>query len=337
MPEEIRQLTYAGAVNEALRRVLRDIPETIVFGEDVALPGGVYGITKGLHREFGDRVFDTPISESAILGAATGAAMLGMRPIPEIMFNDFMLVALDQIINQMVNIRYISLGQKTAPVTVRTQQGAGPGSCAQHSQNLEVFYSHIPGLRVCMPVSVQDAYDLTVASVYCDDPVIVIEDRTLYHVAKEPISVGGAPQAPSGARVSRPGSDVTIVSWGRMLVRVFEAAEQLAAEGMDVEVVDLRWIRPLDLDTIVASIGRTRRLVVAHDAHVVSGLGAEILAAVSERGIQLASPPIRIGAPDTRVPAAASLLAAYIPSAEVVKNACRTTVARGRAEVSSGI
>jgi pyruvate/2-oxoglutarate/acetoin dehydrogenase E1 component len=324
MPEDIRQLTYAGAVNAALRRVLTELPETLVFGEDVALPGGVYGTTKGLRKDFGERVFDTPISEAAILGTATGAAMLGMRPIPEIMFNDFMLVALDQVINQMANIRYISLGQKSASITIRTQQGAGPGSCAQHSQNLEVFYSHIPGLRVCMPVSVQDAYDLTVAAVYCDDPVIVIEDRTLYHLDKAPLVLGGSPQVPSGAEVVRVGSALTIVSWGRMLVRVAEAADRLAAEGIEVEVIDLRWIRPLDLPTILDSVGRTGRLVVAHDAHVVSGLGAEILASVSERGLDLLAPPVRIGAPDTRVPAAPSLLAAYMPSADRIVDECRT-------------
>ena len=179
MPADGR-LTYAEAANAALRRALAERQECIVFGEDVALPGGVFGVTKGLHRAYGDRVLDTPISETAMLGAAVGAALMGMRPVVEIMWMDFALVALDQIVNQAANARYVSRGGLSAPLTIRTQQGSQPGACAQHSQSLEALLTHVPGIRVCLPATAQDAYDLLLAAIWCDDPVVVIENRNLY-------------------------------------------------------------------------------------------------------------------------------------------------------------
>ncbi|MEQ4725337.1 transketolase C-terminal domain-containing protein [Nonomuraea sp. B19D2] len=329
MPELTSRLSYAEAVNAALHRALAEDGTTLLFGEDVAVPGGVFGVTKGLRQQFGERVFDTPISESAILGGAIGAAMFGARPIAEIMWADFSLVALDQLVNQAANVRYVSRGRVGAPITVRTQQGHAPGACAQHSQNLEAFFAHVPGLRVCMPATHQDAYDLLLSSIWCDDPVVVIENRTLYHAGRQDIRIGGQVRPIGGARIRRPGADVTVVTWGAMLHRVLDAADRLAALGFEAEVVDARWIRPLDLDTVLASVKRTRRLVVAHEAHVTGGVGGEIVAAVAEAGIPLRRPPIRVGAPPTRIPAAPALAQAVIPSADTIAEALALAVSPG--------
>ncbi|AKS31005.1 alpha-ketoacid dehydrogenase subunit beta [Mycolicibacterium goodii] len=312
MPEQ-RQLTYAESVNAALRRALDEDPTTLLFGEDIAIPGGVFGVTKGLRKQFGDRVFDTPISESAILGGAVGAALVGRRPIVEIMWADFSLVAFDQIVNQAANVRYVSRGRLTAPITIRTQQGTAPGACAQHSQSLEALFAHIPGLQVCMPVTHQDAHDLLLSAVHSDDPTIVIENRTLYHGRKEPVDLGAAVGDVGGARVRREGAHLTIVTWGAMLHEALSAAADLEAQGIDTEVIDMRWIRPLDIETVLDSLAKTGNLLVVHEAHVVGGVGAEIVAAVAESGIELRNPPVRIGMPDARIPAAPSLLAALAP------------------------
>ena len=208
------KLNFAEAVNTALRRCLDEIPETLLYGEDVGVPGGVHGVSKGLHKTFGDRVFDTPISESAILGSAVGAAMFGRRPIVEIMWSDFFLVALDQVVNQAANVRYVSNGQVQAPLTIRTQQGNSPGACAQHSQNLEAFFLHTPGIRVCMPRTPQDAHDLLLSAVHCDDPTIVIENRTLYFGAKEEVTTGGPVQPIGGLRRRTTGGAVMVFTWG---------------------------------------------------------------------------------------------------------------------------
>ncbi|WP_436697753.1 alpha-ketoacid dehydrogenase subunit beta [Nocardioides sp. BYT-33-1] len=324
-PTEIRTetLSYAESVNAALRRALTDWPEALLFGEDVALPGGVFGVTKGLRRLFGERVFDTPISESAILGGAVGSAMMGARPIVEIMWADFALVAFDQIANQAANVRYVSRGRLSAPLTIRTQQGSAPGACAQHSQSLEALFAQIPGINVCMPVTHQDAYDLTLAAIADDDPTVVIENRTLYHGRKESILTGGPVEPIGGAAIRRPGSDVTLVTWGSMLHRALAAAESAAAEGIDVEVVDLRWIRPFDADTVLGSIERTRRVVITHEAHTFGGFGSEIAAQVAEAGIALRVPLVRVGTPPTRIPAAVQLAGAVVPDASRILDALR--------------
>ncbi len=214
MAEQTVTVNYSGAVNAALRRCLAEVPETLLYGEDVAKPGGVHGVTRGLWKEFGERVFDTPISESAILGTAVGAAMMGRRPIVEIMWADFFLVALDQMINQAANVRYVSEGRLTAPLVVRTQQGNSPGACAQHSQNLEALLLHAPGLRVASPSTPQDAYDIMVSAVYCDDPVVVIDNRTLYFGEKREVVTGRAPAAIGGSHMRRAGPAATVVTWG---------------------------------------------------------------------------------------------------------------------------
>ncbi|TDD64958.1 acetoin dehydrogenase [Jiangella aurantiaca] len=328
MPET-RKLSYGEAANAALRRALDDWPEVLVYGEDVGVPGGVFGVSKGLRKQFGDRVFDTPISESAILGSAVGAAMFGRRPVVEIMWTDFFLVALDQVVNQAANVRYVSEGRLTAPLTIRTQQGTAPGSCAQHSQSLEAFFLHTPGIRVCMPVTAQDAHDLLLSSIACDDPVVVIENRTLYHGGKQEVSVGG-PVAPiGGLRVRRPGTTATAVTWGSISQQVLVAAETLASEDHDVEVLETPWLDPFPWDEVLASVARTRRLVVTHEANRTGGFGAEVLARVAEAGIELAAPPVRVAVPDLRLPAAPGLAAAVVPAAGDVADALRRVTTTG--------
>src|SRR5258708_1530503 len=257
MAEQTVTVNYSGAVNAALRRCLAELPEALLYGEDVAKPGGVHGVTRGLWKEFGDRVFDTPISESAILGSAVGAAMMGRRPIVEIMWADFFLVALDQMINQAANIRYVSEGRLTAPLVVRTQQGNSPGACAQHSQNLEALFLHTPGLRVAMPSNPQDAYEIMVSAVYCDDPVVVIDNRTLYFGEKREIVTGRAPAPIGGSHVRRAGPAATVVTRGAITHRVLEAADQLAGRATPVPVIETPWLDPVDTHAAAEPVART--------------------------------------------------------------------------------
>jgi pyruvate/2-oxoglutarate/acetoin dehydrogenase E1 component len=291
-PAGTRRLTYGEAVNAALRRCLAEDDRVIVFGEDVALPGGVFGVTRRLAREFGDRVFDTPISESAILGGAVGAAMMGMRPVVEIMWADFSLVALDQLVNQAANVRYVSRGEVTAPIVVRTQQGNAPGACAQHSQSLEALYLHVPGLRVVMPRTAQDA--------------------------------GVRP--PGWAHRRRAGDDVTVVSWGALTSVVLDAADALAGEGVTADVLELPWLNPMPLDAVLDSVRRTRRLVVVHEAVRTGGFGAEVVARVVESGVRLDAPVRRVTARDSRIPAAPVLAQAVLPGLVDVVSAVRESV-----------
>lgn len=330
-----KPLTFAQSVNAGLRRALDERPESLLFGEDVGIPGGVFGVTRGLKATFGDRVFDTPISESAILGGAIGAAMVGRRPIVEIMWADFSLVALDQIVNQAANVRYVSRGELTAPITIRTQQGSGRGACAQHSQSLEAIFAHVPGLQVCMPATAQDAYDLLLASIWSDDPTIVIENRNIYHGEKTPMELDGPVQAVGGAAVRRTGENVTIVTWGAIQRSVLEAAERLEADGISAEVIDMRWLRPFDVDSVVTSLQKTGRLVVVHEAHEFGGLGAELIADVVTRGVRLSAPPLRIATPDARIPAAPSLAAVLIPSAARIEEEVRTAFRRNNDSFNS--
>lgn len=324
MPE----LTYAESVNQALRRALTEDPRVLVYGEDVAKPGGVFGVTKGLHRDFGERVFDTPISESAILGSAVGAAMVGMRPVVEIMWADFSLVALDQIVNQAANVRYISGGRVSAPMVIRTQQGNAPGACAQHSQSLEALYLHIPGIRVVLPRTPADAHDALLAAVADPDPVIVIENRTLYSAGRHPVQLGGPIRTPGWSNHLRDGDDVTVVCWGAITAAVLEAASQVADRGVAVEVVETPWLNPFPTEDVRRCVERTGRLVVVHEAVRTGGFAAEVITRMVESGVPLKAPPARVTTADTRIPAAPQLAQAVLANTGTIVSAILTCVGR---------
>jgi acetoin:2,6-dichlorophenolindophenol oxidoreductase subunit beta len=307
--------TYREAANAALHQALETFPEALLFGEDVAAPGGVFGVTRGLQAEFGERVFDTPISESAIIGAALGASLVGRRPIVEIMWADFMFVGIDQLINHAANIRYLTRGRMTAPLTVRTQQGSLTSSSAQHSRCIEAILCHIPGLRVGLPSNPQDAYAMLLAGIAADDPTVIIEHRAMYDRRGEVTRSAEIP-AIGGARVVREGSDMTLVATSRMVGEATAAAEALAPEGISVEVLDPRWLSPFDWESVARSLAKTNRLAVVHEAVRTGGFGAEIAAQAAEKGFwDLNGPVIRIAAPDTPKPSAPTLEAAAIPDA----------------------
>jgi acetoin:2,6-dichlorophenolindophenol oxidoreductase subunit beta len=321
------ELTYLEAVNAALRWALLEYPEALVFGEDVALPGGPYGASKGLHREFGPCVFDTPISETAMLGAAIGAAMRGRRPIVEIMFADFFFVAFDQVVNPMSNIHYVSRGGFRLPLTIRSQQAVVPGACAQHTHASEAFLAHVPGLRVGLAADPHQAYEMLRAAIASDDPVIVLETRALYPT-RAAVALDGAVQPVGGAGVVRRGRHLTIVSWSRMVGEAFAAAEALAAERIEAEVVDLRWLSPLDLDTVVGSVEHTNRLLIAHEAPRTGGFGGEIAARIADVGFDLLDAPIRrVALADVPIPAAPHLQAAVVPDVTTIATAARDLLA----------
>lgn len=313
------EMTYAQAVNHALREALERDPRTLVYGEDVGNAGGIFGVTRDLQKKFGSqRVFDTPIAESAILGSAVGAAIEGARPIVEIMWADFMLVALDQIINQAANARYLSRGEVGAPIVVRTQQGATPGSCAQHSQSLEALLAHIPGLRIGVPSTAQDAYSMLRAASRGADPCVLFEARALYQLS-ESVQLGGAVERMQGAKWRREGKDVCIVGWGPVLREAVKSAEQLERAGISVGVLDLRWLCPLDEAELARAATRYGRIVVLHEANSTGGFGAEVAARLTEQHWdKLKAAVRRIAAPDIRMPASPLLQKALVPSAETI-------------------
>lgn len=320
---EPASMTYIQAVNEALRHELQARPEVLIYGEDVGKAGGIFAATRNLQRMFGaDRVFDTPIAESAILGSAVGAAICGLKPVVEIMWADFLLVALDQIVNQAANIRYVTGGAAAAPIVVRTQQGATPGSCAQHSQSLEALLAHIPGLRVALAASPQDAYDLLRAAIACSDPCIVIESRALYQT-KGGVRLYDIAEPVGGARLERDGDDVLIVTWGSLTPACLEASERLAAGGVHAAVLNMRWLCPLDHGALLRGARKSGgRVVVAHEANLTGGFGAEIVAGLHEAWDGVAPLRVsRVATPDVRMPAAPGLQQALVPNAKTVVDA----------------
>jgi len=320
-------ITYRAALGAALQRAMRTYPETLVFGEDVAGPGGVFGVTRGLVDEFGDRVFDTPISENAMLGAALGAALMGRRPVVEIMWADFLFVGIDQLVNQAANVRWLTRGGMTAPLTVRTQQGSLTSSSAQHSRCVEALLCHIPGLRVGLPSNPADAYVMLLAAIADDDPTIIIEHRALYD-QQGVVDLEAEIPVLGGAAVVRRGGDVTIVALSRMVGVALAAAELLAAEGIEAEIVDPRWLSPFDWETVEASLSRTNRLVVVHEAVRTCGFGAEVAALAAGRGFwHLDGPVVRVTAPDCPKPSAPTLEAVAIPDAEKVAHGVRQALA----------
>ena len=314
MPER----TYIAALREAMAGEMRRDARVRVLGEDVA-EGGPFGATKGLAEEFGAvRVINTPISEGTVMGIATGMALAGLRPVLEIMFIDFLTLAIDQLVNQAAKARYMSGGQLSCPLVVRTAAGAGRRYGAQHSQSLEAWLMHVPGLKVALPATAADAAGLLMSAIRDEDPVVVVEHKILYYRKEE---TSGLEPVPLGrAAVRRRGRDITVVATSRMVEEALAAADELRSEGIEVEVIDPRTLVPLDLETIVSSVRRTRFCVVAHEATLRGGPGAEIAALVQEHAIDALDAAVaRVGAPAVPVPAAARLEDAYIPGrAEIV-------------------
>jgi pyruvate dehydrogenase E1 component beta subunit len=293
MPE----LTYREAVRDGLARAMREDDSVFIMGEDIAEMGGSMGVTQGLLDEFGpERVRNTPISEMAIVGAGIGAAMAGMRPVVEIMYEDFLTLSLEQIVNQAAKHRYMSGGQITVPLTIRTQGGAGWSPGAQHAQQLEAWLVHIPGLKVVYPSTPQDARGLLWTAIHDDNPVVVFEHRLLYPVKGE-VSESLEPVPFGKARVVREGTDVTVIAIGPLVHRALDAATQAEAEGISVEIVDPRSLQPLDEETLVASVKKTNRAVVAHEAVTRMGFGAEVAAILQHQAFDYLDAPIeRVGA-----------------------------------------
>jgi 2-oxoisovalerate dehydrogenase E1 component len=326
---ETKELSYVQAVTAALRDILESDPQAIVYGEDVGKAGGIFQASRYLQRDFGaTRVFDTPIAENAILGSAVGAAIAGLKPIVEIMWADFIFVALDQLINQAANIRYITGGITSVPMVVRTQQGVTPGSCAQHSQSIEAILAHIPGLKVALAATAEDAYALLRAAAADPDPCVVIEARSLYPVKGAVTRTRGSESA-GKARLRREGTDLAIVTWGVMVGPSLEAATVLAENGIEAAVLDLRWLNPLDeaaLKRVVA--GANGRMLVVHEAVRTGGFGAELLVRTQELfGNDLAVQGRRLTTPDVRMPSAPELQAALLPNAQRIAQSAAELVA----------
>jgi acetoin:2,6-dichlorophenolindophenol oxidoreductase subunit beta len=325
MPE----LSYREAVRDALSTAMRQDEEVFIMGEDIAEMGGSMGVTQGMLDEFGpERVRNTPISEAAIVGTGIGAAMQGMRPVVEIMYEDFLTLSAEQVINQAAKHRYMSGGQVKVPLTIRTQGGAGWSPGAQHAQQLEAWFVHIPGLKVVFAATPTDVRGLLYTSIYEDNPVIFFEHRTLYGIKEEvpdelePIPLGEA-------RVHREGEDVTVVATGRLVHEALSAAQQAEEHGISVEVVDPRTLQPLDEATIVNSVKKTNRAVVAHEAVTRMGFGAEVASVVQYQAFDWLDAPIeRVGAKFTPLPFAPVMEEWVIPHADDVLEAVMRTVGR---------
>jgi pyruvate dehydrogenase E1 component beta subunit len=320
------ETTYVKAINAALARAMRADKRVFVLGEDVA-EGGPYTATAGLLEDFGvERVRNTPISEAAICGVAIGAAQSGLRPVLEIMFIDFITLALDQLVNAAAKAHAMSGGQLSVPLVLRTQGGAGYRGAAQHSQSLESWLTHVPGLKVVMPSRAVDAAGLLATAIADPNPVVFIENKTLYF-RREEVPEEPEPVPIGRAETLRRGSDVTIVALSRLVGESLAAADRLAAEGIEAEVIDPRTLVPLDVDAIVASVRRTNRLVVAHEAVEHGGFGAEIAARVQAAAFDDLDAPIeRVGAPFAPVPFSPTLEDAYLPGADEIVAAAKIAV-----------
>ncbi|MBU3687937.1 MAG: alpha-ketoacid dehydrogenase subunit beta [Acidimicrobiales bacterium mtb01] len=324
-----RKLPYVMAFNEAVRQAMEDDPNVFCAGEDIGAFGGVFGTFGGLQAKFGaERVVDTPISEQAIIGLGVGAAVTGLRPIVDLMFMDFMCVAMDQIVNQAAKLKYMFGGEARIPLTITTAGGGGLSAAAQHSQSLEALLCHIPGLKVVHPATPYDMKGLMAACIREDNPTVMIKHKRLLGIQ------GPVPEeryiVPLGvANVVRPGNDVTIVAWGRMVHEATAVAEKLAGEGIQCEVIDPRTLQPLDIDTIVASAKKTNRVVVVHEAVRFGGLGAEVAAQIQEHAFDYLDAPVgRIAAPFSPVPFSPALEQHYIPDGARIEAGIRSVLFR---------
>lgn len=323
--EQAAETRYIDALNEGMATAIEEDERVVLIGIDVGAGGGIFRVTKGLHERFGsERVLDAPISEMGYVGAAVGAAMTGLRPIVEIMFMDFVGVCMDPILNQAAKLRYMTAGALEIPVVFRMQTGAGKSAGAQHSQSLEAWFAHVPGLKVVMPATVADARDLMLASVRDPNPVVFVENRRLY-ASKGDVDVDPLPLGK--ARVARAGQQVTVLTWGQMLRRCLEAAEEGPAS---LEVVDMRSLVPLDMETVIESVRRTGRLLIVHEAVQDFGAGAELAARVGEQLFdQLRTPVRRLGAPAVPMPFSPELERALLPSSKAIATAAQDLVSEG--------
>jgi len=330
-PDAVRTLSYAEAIREALAQAMEADPRVFLFGEDVGIYGGAFGVSGDLFKRFGgERVVDTPISELSLAGAAVGAALTGMKPVLEIQFSDFVTLAMEQIVNQAAKIRFMFGGKASVPMVVRLPGGSGTGAAAQHSQSLEAWFAHVPGLKVVQPSTPHDAKGLLLAAIDDPNPVLIFEHKLLYKtrgpVPSEPYRV------PLGrAAVRREGRDLTIVATSIMALRAAAAAERLAADGIDAEVIDLRCIRPIDTDTLVASVSKTHRLMVVYEGVKTMGIGAEIAARIAESDAfdYLDAPIVRLGGADTPIPYNPVLEKAAVPQEDTIVAAAQRLVRHG--------
>ena len=321
----MKDTRYVWAINEAIREEMERDEKVFLIGEDVGNSGGAFGASRGLYEQFGpERIVETPISEAGIMGLAGGAAACGLRPIVEIMFMDFMTVCMDGVVNQIAKLRYMFGNQYTVPVVIRTPAGGGLNAGPQHSQCLEVWFAHVPGLKVVMPATPYDVKGILKSAIRDDNPVIVVENKTLHGLK------GQIPEeeylVPIGkADVKREGTDATVIATSRMLHESLKAADRLAEEDISVEVIDLLSISPWDKETVFNSISKTHRLIIAHEAVKSFGAGAEISATVAEEILdELDAPVMRVAAPFVPVPF--SLEKAYLPDADDVFSAVKKTL-----------
>ncbi len=328
MPEgKSRVISYGAAINEALAEEMERDKTVFLMGEDIAVYGGAYGVTRGLYDRFGgERVRDTAISEAAIVGAGLGAAVTGLRPVVEIMYVDFMSIAMDQLCNQVAKIRYMFGGKIKVPLVIRTEGGAGRTLGAHHSQSLESWFVHIPGIKVVMPSTPYDAKGLLKSAIREDNPVVYIEHKMLYN-SKGPVPEGDYALPIGKADVKRKGRDLTIIAYSRMVETALTAAAELAKDGIEAEIVDPRTLLPLDIDTIMESVAKTHRVLIAHEACKTGGAGAEIGMQIMEKGFDLLDAPIaRVAGADVPMPKSPALESLAVPSAARIGAAARELV-----------
>lgn len=326
----VRQLTYAEAIREALAQAMEADPRVFLFGEDVGVYGGAFNVSGDLVHRFGPgRVLDTPISELGLAGAAVGAALTGMRPVLEIQFSDFVTLAMEQVVNQAAKIRFMFGGKATVPLVIRLPGGSGTGAAAQHSQSLEAWFAHVPGLKVIQPSTPHDAKGLLLAAIEDPNPVLMFEHKLLYRT-RGPVPEPMYREPIGKAALRRAGRDLTIVAASVMALRALAAAEALAQDGIEAEVIDLRSLRPIDFPAIAGSVRRTRRLLVVYEGVKTMGIGAEIAAQVAETDIVhlLAAPIARLGGADAPVPYNPALEKAAVPQEADIVAAARALFTR---------
>ena len=323
----MKEIRYIWAINEALKEEMGRDENVVLIGEDVGIPGGAFSASRGLYDRFGpERVFDMPISEAGIIGLAAGAAACGFRPIVEIMFMDFLTTCMDGIVNQIAKMRYMFGSQYAVPIVIRTPAGAGLNAGPQHSQSLEAWFAHVPGLKIVMPGTPYDVKGLLKSAIRDDNPVIFVENKAL-HTLKGPIPEEEYLVPIGKADVKKEGTDVTVVATSRMVHESLKAAEILSQKNIDIEVIDLLSISPWDKDAIFTSVSKTHRLVIAHEAVKSFGVGAEISATIAEEIIEeLDSPVVRVGAPSVPIPFTLVFEKAYLPDTEDIISAIKKTL-----------